>query len=108
MVLTTYQKRKNLSDQCRTAARTYEYGREMTRAIVAALITKVEATKWSQEGGHKKTNPTQQPTPKPHNKTPNTPKEHVSHEARGKREGAQLGHSNAETGFSLWAWGRRM
>ena len=43
--------------------------------------------KWSQEGGHKKTNPTQHPTPKPHNKTPNTPKEHVVLEAQGKREG---------------------
>ena len=52
-------------------------------------ITKVEATKWSREasGGHKKTNPTQHPTPKPHNKTPNTPKEHVVLEAQGKREG---------------------
>ena len=50
-------------------------------------ITKVEATKWSREASGKKTNPTQHPTPKPHNKTPSTPKEHVVHEARGKREG---------------------
>ena len=28
---------KNLSDQCRTPARTYKIQREMTRAIVAAL-----------------------------------------------------------------------
>ena len=50
-------------------------------------ITKEEATKWSREGGHKKPNPSPYPTPKPHDKPMSTPKEHVNHQVRGKREG---------------------